>query len=238
MQHEGSLHEYCNVATLWTLKKQADRGAVNFFLNRAQRQKASSHDGGPSSRSVDTAPPTHTHTHTHTHPCFSPLKPCSPWLRSGTGQGRKMKGPLTPDPQKLLAERSVSPVSPLVDETSVVCDVYEAVPGGVSRFLLKTFGLSFSWVVSLCRSCGAFFWYVGLWCIGRGREGKGLCECFKLNVNLGSFCFLFFPLFLYQWNEGKRKSLMQIASGYGVGREDTGCSCTEEIRFVWYRFLR
>ena len=68
---------------------------------------------------------------------------------------------------------------------------------------------SFSRSVSLFRSCGAFFWYVGgsmswAWEGREGREGRELstrqeCECFKWNVNLEMFLlfFLFFSLSFY-----------------------------------------
>lgn len=74
------------------------------------------------------------------------------------------------------------PILCLPGETAVVCNVNEALPGCVNGFNLM---LLFYWVLrssmSLFRSCGAFFWYVGVWCSGRGGDWvqRQECECFN-----------------------------------------------------------
>lgn len=109
--------------------------------------------------------------------CSACDESCGLRLRSSTGQRRKTKKRLLimPDPPRNCTQHGQSHrFSRLVAETSVVCDTNEALPGGESRwFCLKPFVSSFSRLVSLCRSCGAFFWYVGLRCIWVWEGGQG-----------------------------------------------------------------
>lgn len=96
---------------------------------------------------------------------------------------QKRKRLLISDPQKLSSRclwhntvslSSTNLVSPC--ETAVVCNVNEALSRLCHWVLFNAFVFveSFSRSMSLFRSCGAFFWYVGVRCSGReGRVGWG-----------------------------------------------------------------
>lgn len=112
------------------------------FSNRAQRQKASSRDGGSSSCSVGARSLSSPHPGVSARSsCSACDEPCGLLLRSSTGQRRKKKKKrllIMPDPppRNCTQHGQSHRFSRLLTETSVVCDANEALPGGASRWFL------------------------------------------------------------------------------------------------------